>query len=227
VTASLHRYGRHRSQVAELSLPDGPGPHPVAALIHGGCWRPRYDRHLMDDLATDLAARGWAAWNMEYRRVGPRAGGGWPATFDDVAAAVEALPIEASRIVAMGNSAGGQLAVWAAGRTAVTGVVSQAGALDLRELWRLGTSDHVVRQLLGGAPDEVPERYEAASPRVPVGVPTLLVHGARDEDVPVSMSRDFAAVTGDGCDLVIIDDEGHYEHLEPGSRCWQAVVEWL
>jgi pimeloyl-ACP methyl ester carboxylesterase len=107
----------------------------------------------------------------------------------------------------------------------LSGVASQAGALDLYELWRLGTSDHVVRQLLGGSPDEVPDRYEAASPRPPASMPLLLVHGALDDDVPVSMSREFAA--GRDCDLVVIDDEGHYEHLQPDSRCWRAVTAWL
>jgi acetyl esterase/lipase len=221
--ASLHSYGPHPSQVCELF--EAAEPAGVAVLVHGGFWRARYGRELQHAVARDLVARGWAVWNVEYRRLGD--GGGWPATFDDVAAAIDALPVEAPRVVAIGHSAGGQLAAWAAERTAVTAVVSQAGALDLRELWRLGTSGHVVRQLLGGSPDEVPERYAAASPRVPVGVPTLLVHGERDEDVPVWISREFAAAAGEGCDLVVIDDEGHYEHLEPGSRCWRAVTTWL
>jgi dipeptidyl aminopeptidase/acylaminoacyl peptidase len=202
----------------------------VAVLIHGGFWRRRYGLELEGGIARDLVARGWAVWNIEYRRLGD--GGGWPATFEDVEAAIGALPLEASRVVAIGHSAGGQLAVWAAGRGLVTAAVSQAGALDLHELARLGTSDHVVHQLLGGTPDEVPHRYDAASParRLPVGVPLLLVHGARDGDVPLHVSREFAAaarVAGDDCELVVIDDEGHYEHLEPGSRCWAAVTAWI
>jgi dipeptidyl aminopeptidase/acylaminoacyl peptidase len=170
-------------------------------------------------------------WNIEYRRLG--SGGGWPHTFEDVAAAIEALPLEARRIVAIGHSAGGQLAVWAAAQgSRLAGAVSQAGALDLEELARLGTSDGVVHQLLGGTPGEVPHRYAQASParRLPIGVPLLLVHGERDDDVPVHVSRAFAAAAteaGDDCELVVIDDESHYEHLEPGSRCWEAVIEWL
>ena len=175
-------------------------------------------------------SRGWAVWNIEYRRLGD--GGGWPATFDDAAAAIRALPLEATRVVAIGHSAGGQLAVWAAKEGLVEAAVSQAGALDLDELSRLGTSDAVVHQLLGGTPDEVPHRYAAASParRLPIGVPLLLVHGVRDDDVPIHISREFAdraRAAGDDCDLVVIDDEGHYEHLEPGSRCWAAVTDWL
>jgi dipeptidyl aminopeptidase/acylaminoacyl peptidase len=89
-----------------------------------------------------------------------------------------------------------------------------------------------VNLLLGGTPAEVPHRYDAASParRLPVGVPLLLVHGERDDDVPVHISREFAAAAteaGDACELVVIDDENHYEHLEPNSRSWRAVVEWL
>ena len=107
--------------------------------------------------------------------------------------------------------------------------VSQAGALDLDELSRLGTSEGVVNQLLAGTPEEVPQRYAEASPRrrLPIGVPLLLVHGERDDDVPVHISREFAAAAGDDCELVVIGDESHYEHLEPGSRCWKAVIEWL
>jgi acetyl esterase/lipase len=213
------RYGDHPSQFCELFA----AGEDVAILIHGGFWRARYGRDLEHPIARDLVARGWTVWNVEYRRLGE--GGGWPATFEDVKAAFGALPVESSRVVAIGHSAGGHLAAWAAGEVPLSGVISQAGALDLYELWRRGTSDHVVRQLLGGSPGEVPERYEAASPRPPAGTPLLLVHGALDEDVPVSMSRAFAA--GRECDLVVIDDEGHYEHLEPGSKCWAAVTAWL
>jgi dipeptidyl aminopeptidase/acylaminoacyl peptidase len=202
----------------------------VAVLIHGGFWRQRYGRELEGGIARDLVARGWAAWNIEYRRLG--GGGGWPGTFEDVEAAIRALPVEASRTVAIGHSAGGHLAVWAAAERLVDAAISQAGALDLDELSRLGTSDNVVNQLLEGTPEEVPHRYAKASPRrrLPIGVPLLLVHGERDDDVPVHVSREFAAAAreaGDDCELVVIDDESHYEHLEPGSRCWNAVIEWL
>ena len=225
--ASLHRYGDHPSQVCELH---GAAADRVAVLIHGGFWRSRYGRELEGGIARDLVARGWAAWNIEYRRLGD--GGGWPTTFSDVRTAIEALPVEAERVVAIGHSAGGQLAVWAASEGLVGEAVSQAGALDLDELSRLGTSNAVVNALLGGTPDEVPHRYAEASPRrrLPIGAPLLLVHGERDDDVPVHVSREFADAAreaGDDCELVVIGDEGHYEHLEPGSRCWEAVTAWL
>jgi acetyl esterase/lipase len=191
----------------------------VAVLVHGGFWRARYGLDLEHALAADLVARGWTVWNVEYRRLGD--GGGWPATYDDVRAAISALPVEASRVVAIGHSAGGHLAVRAAADVRLDAVVSQAGALDLYELWRRGTSDHVVRKFLGGSPDDVPDAFAAATPHPP-GVPLLLVHGALDEDVPVEISRDFGAG-----EVVIVEDEGHMEHLNPRSRCWQAVIEWL
>jgi acetyl esterase/lipase len=214
-------YGDHPSQVCDVYR----GGDSVAVLIHGGFWRARYGRDLEEPLVRDLLARGWTVWNVEYRRLGD--GGGWPATFEDVEAAVDALGADRSRAVAIGHSAGGQLAVWAAQRAGLAGAVSQAGALDLDELWRLGTSDRVVDQLLGGGPGDVPERYDAVSParRLPLTVPVLLVHGELDEDVPVHISRAFAAAAG--CELAVVEDEGHYEHLEPGSRSWGAVVEWL
>jgi acetyl esterase/lipase len=216
--ASRHRYGDHPSQFCELYEAREPVGG-VAVLVHGGFWRARYGLDLMWRLAGDLVARGWTVWNVEYRRLGD--GGGWPATYDDVRAAIAALPVAAERVVAIGHSAGGHLAVRAAADVPLGAVVSQAGALDLYELWRLGTSDHVVRQFLGGSPDEVPERYVAAQPRPP-GVPLLLVHGELDEDVPVSMSRGF-----DGGELVVIPDEGHMEHVNPRSLCWRAVTEWV
>jgi acetyl esterase/lipase len=234
MTPELHSYGPHRSQTAELSLPGGPGPYPVVVLIHGGCWRRRYDRRLMDPLAVDLAGRGFAAWNCEYRRVG--AGGGWPETGADVAAAIDALagldaPLDLRRVAAVGHSAGGHLALWAAGRddarVPLTAVVGQAAVSDLDVAAAQGVCGGMVERLLGGAPGEVPGRYAAASParRLPLGVPALLVHGDRDDTVPAAMSRDFAAAAG--CDLAELAGHGHYEHLEPGSRAWATVVEWL
>ena len=126
---TLVRYGTHPSQHGVLSLPDGPGPWPVAVVIHGGFWRTTYGADLTSDLAEDLVRHGFAAWNLEYRRVGEdpdQGGGGWPATCLDVAAAVDLLAatgqtltagrLDLSRVVAIGHSAGGQLAGWLAGR---------------------------------------------------------------------------------------------------------------
>ena len=170
--ASRHSYGPHPSQFCEL-FAGGPS---VAVLIHGGFWRARYGLDLEHSLATDLVARGWTVWNIEYRRIGE--GGGWPETYDDVCAAISALPVAAERVVAIGHSAGGHLAVRAAADVPLTGVVSQAGALDLYELWRRGTSDDVVRQFLGGSPDEVPDVFEV-EPVARPPEPAVDQHGHR------------------------------------------------
>ena len=234
------RYGtEHGSQVAELFRP-AEAPAPVAVVLHGGFWKQRYDRHLMDPLCRDLAARGWAAWNVEYRRLGLRGGGGWPATFTDVAAAIDHLRsvdgLDLGRVVALGHSAGGHLAFWAAARPGlparapgtdpavrVTYAVAQAGVVDLVGASRLGLGGGAAERLTG----ERPEAYELGSPRarLPLGVPQLLVHGTDDDTVPVAMSREYAAATGEA--KLVEYAGGHYEHLDPESEAWRAVVEWL
>ncbi len=243
-------YGRRRDQHGELFLPAGSEPFPVAIVIHGGFWRAQYGRELMDALCADLASRGWAAWNLEYRRLGPRSRGGWPATFDDVAAGIDHVsaldaPLDLSRVAAIGHSAGGHLALWAAARPGlpagapgagpdvrVTHAVSQAGVCDLVEGARLGLSRGVVEQVLGGSPERRPDRYALASPavRLPLGVPQLLVHGELDDTVPVGMSGGYharARTAGDDAELVVVPRCGHYEHLDPASEAWRAVTTWL
>jgi dipeptidyl aminopeptidase/acylaminoacyl peptidase len=196
----------------------------------------------MHAVCADLAERGWAAWNLEYRRLGLGNGGGWPATFDDVAAGIDHLArlagddvvggrLDLTRVVAIGHSAGGHLAAWAATRESpevpVTAVVSQAGVLDLARAWELRLSNGVVGRLLGGTPEEVPDRYAAASPaqRLPLTVPALLTHGALDDTVPLAMSEAFAEAAG--CDLHVEPEEDHYGHLDPGNPLWKAVIAWI
>lgn len=221
-------------------MPRGRGPHPVAVVLHGGFWRRRYDRTLMHGLARDLAAFGWAAWNLEYRRLGLFAGGGWPQTFEDVSAGIDHLTslaaLDLETVVVIGHSAGGHLALWAASRerprVRVTHVVAQAGVSDLREAARQGLSGNAAVELLGGGPEERSGRYEHASPleRVPLGVPQLLVHGEEDGIVPLSMSlryHDAALAAGDPVYLVVLPATGHFEHLDPSSDAWAAVRTWL
>ena len=232
-----HHYGDKHSQFGELFLPaeDG-GPYPVAVLLHGGFWKAQYGRKLMHPLCHDLVGRGWAVWNLEYRRLGRQSGGGWPATFDDLDAGIDHLrvlqaPLDLTRVITIGHSAGGHLAALAATRpwprVAVTGVVSQAGVLDLQRAWEWRLSNGVVRRLLGGTPEQQPERYATASPaaRLPLGVPALLTHGGKDAIVPPAMSEEFARAAG--CDLVLLQDEDHYGHLDPDNALWRAVIEWL
>jgi acetyl esterase/lipase len=222
----------------------------VVVLIHGGFWRARYGLRLEDLLVADLARRGWAVWNLEYRRLSVRSRGGWPATFEDVAAGIDHLgrleePLDLARVVGIGHSAGGHLAFWAAARRGLpasapgaeprvrlSGAVAQGGVVDLREAARLGLSRHAAEKLLGGPPTRWPARYDVASPleRLPLGVPQLLVHGDADEEVPIGIARGYAeraAYAGDPCELVEVAACGHEEHLDPGSRAWAAVVAWL
>ena len=231
-----HRYGPHRPQVADLYMPAGQGPHPVAVTIHGGSWSAAYGRFYSKAIAVDLARRGMAAWNIEYRRLGRWQGGGWPATFDDVAAAIDHLAemddarLDLERVAAAGHSAGGQLALWAAvresPRVAIHRVVAMAAVCNMAAA---GKPAHA---LLGGAPDEVPERYAAADPMrlLPLGVPTLLVHGAADETVPVERSRRYAEAAhaaGDEVELVEPAPGGHMIHIDSRSGAWRAAAEWL
>src|SRR3954454_21939443 len=137
-----HRYGTHRWARADLHVPRGEGPFPVVVLLHGGYWRARYSKRVMKGACADLARRGVAAWNVEYRRIGRGQGGGWPATFDDVGAAIDHLATLddprldlSSGVGALGHSAGGQLALWAASRrdavVPVRRVVAQAAVCNL------------------------------------------------------------------------------------------------
>ena len=236
--AVAHRYGEHRSQVAMLMTPVGRGPFPVAVLIHGGCFRQRYDRSLMEGICPDLVERGWATWNLEYRRLGIHTGGGWPATFDDTAAGIDALaevdaPLDLSRVAAVGHSAGGCLALWAAGReraaVAVTEAVGQAPLADLAHAARNGVCGDGVPKLLDGGPDQRPERYIESSPieRLPLRCRTLIVWGDCDDVVPAGQCLPYAERAGDDCTSVVVEGEDHYAHLDPRSRSWQAVAEWL
>jgi acetyl esterase/lipase len=256
IERSVHRYCDHPAQVAELFRPAG-SPAGVAVVIHGGFWRAAYDRHLMDDLCLDLAAAGWTAWNLEYRRTA--GGGGWPATFEDVAAGIDHLAnAETSEglalghvlrrhgvVVAIGHSAGGHLALWAAARprlpaaapgadpvVRVTHAVSQAGVVDLAEAARLHLSRDAATELVGTSPGDDPERWRLASPAalVPLGVPQLLVHGARDDIVPAALSEAYAERArehGDDAEAVVLPGVGHFEHLDPRSSAWRVVLDWL
>jgi acetyl esterase/lipase len=241
-------YGPLPLQFGELRLPPTAPPHPLAILIHGGFWRVRYDVRHLGHLATALTAEGIATWSIEYRRIGD-SGGGWPGTFLDVAAAADhartLAPIhglDLGRVIAVGHSAGGQLACWLAARSRIAvgspvrvgdplplhGALSLAGVVDLRAAWELGLSDQVVEQLLDGDPDTVPERYAAASPYdlLPLGTRQILMHGTDDDIVPFEMSERYAAraqEAGDRADLVTLQGMGHFEPIDPRSVAWPAV----
>jgi acetyl esterase/lipase len=212
------------------------------AVIHGGFWRARYDLSLGQPLAADLAERGYVAWNLEYRRV--KAGGGWPATFEDVAAGIDllaALPVDTERVVAVGHSAGGHLAAWAAGRgklpaaapganpqVNVTGVVAQAGVLALADCARERVGDTAALDLMGGSPDTLPEEYRLADPitAVPLPVPVLCLHSRVDDNVPYSYSERYvAAATAAGGQARLVELPGdHFTLIDPASHDWAHVI---
>jgi acetyl esterase/lipase len=235
------RYGPHPDQYAELHLA-GHGQLGVAVVMHGGFWRAAHDASLGRQLARDLADRGWTTYNIEYRRVGE--GGGWPTTLQDVSDAIDLLSefdLDLSRVVAVGHSAGGHLAAWAAGRAflplaapgssprvSLTGVVSQAGVLDLRTGAARSVGGTAIPDLLGGLPDEVPERYDWADPiaRVPLPVPIVCVHSRADDSVPISQSEAYVAAAraaGGAAELVEFAGD-HMAHVDPTSTAWAAVV---
>lgn len=250
------RYGQDASQFVELSVPDAAsGPVPVAVVIHGGFWRSAYGLDLGRPLAATLPPRGWAALNIEYRRLGN--GGGYPTTLTDVAAAVDALAVDGgsaarergveldlSRVVAIGHSAGGHLAAWAATRAgqevdapgaqpdvAISAVVSQAGVLDLRASAREGLGGNAAQAFLGGEPDQVAQRYDQSSPieRLPLGVPVLCVHAPDDSNVPISQSEAFVTAAdeaGDRAELEIVDGD-HFVVIDPADRAWTLVLDWI
>lgn len=236
-----HRYADHRWAQCELHLPRGLGPFPVAAVIHGGSWRAGYGKALMRPVCRDLVRRGWAAWNVEYRRMGGGQDGGWPATFEDVAEAVDHLaavdsPLDLDRVVLLGHSAGGHLALWAAGSSELApelrprAVVALAPVANL-ERGTMKSPGGLVNALLGGTPAEVPDRYEAANPyrQVPLGAPVLLVHGPGDQTVTVEQSRDYAAAArAAGASIELVEPPAsHRAHVDPRSAAWAAVTERL
>ena len=248
-------YGALPLQFGELRLPAGSGRVPVVVFIHGGCWRAQYDLAHAAAAAAALAADGYATWTIEYRRLGD-AGGGWPGTFDDVALAVDHVRalaaqfprLDTTRVVLMGHSAGGQLALWAASRAVtdtpsplrssgapltVAGVVSLAGITDLA-MFGTGSSgcNGAVTPLMGGDSTAVPHRYRAVSPveRVPLSVPVRLVHGDADAIVPIAQSRDFDArnrSAGGMSEVYEVAGAGHFDLMAPSSEAWATVLHAL
>jgi acetyl esterase/lipase len=238
-------YGADPSQFGELSRPAPGRSHGTVVIVHGGFWRAQYGLDLGRPLAADLAGRGYTCWNLEYRRVGN--GGGWPATFDDVAAGIDhlaQLDVDTAAVVAVGHSAGGQLAVWAAGRdrlpaaapgaapaVTLTGAVAQAGVLDLAVAATTGVGSGAPVDLLGGVPTQVPERYRLANPiaRVPIAAPVLCVHARADADVPYAQSTAYAAAAVEAGGRAALHEVAgdHFTLIDPTSKAWAVVRDAL
>ncbi|WP_200305377.1 alpha/beta hydrolase [Paracraurococcus ruber] len=251
-TEILH-YGNGASQAIDLFLPEGDGPHPVAILLHGGCWRdlPDAGREQLRHMGKALAELGIAAWSIGYRRA-DEAGGGYPGTFQDVAAALDRLPREAARLrldpsrsVAVGHSAGGHLALWAAVRdrlppgSSIRGAapfvprstISLAGIGDLRRFARFipvhcgpGILDRLVP---ASASADLYAEISPAEMPAPAGR-VVLVSGVLDRLVPPYVAHDYQRAVGPRgtapIERVEIPDAGHFDFVTPGTRAWADLI---
>ena len=221
-------YGPHRDQVIDEWLPPTSGEVTVM-LLHGGFWDQEYDRSHCRPLAAALAARGVRVLLPEYRRV--RGAGGWPATFDDVQAAGQGMSMTSTgRLVLVGHSAGGQLALWLAAAHPPAGlaaVLALAPVADLAGAARLRLGDGAVERLMGGSPATEPERYAAVDPmRLPATqVPVAIMHGSADSVVPLVMSRSYAHAHPQV--KLLVHSSGHFELIDPLSEHFGALLEFV
>lgn len=250
--AVLH-YGSEPSQYGELRIPAGRGRHPLVVLVHGGCFRKDFaGTSSIAALADALKKEGIATWSIEYRRL-PEPGSGWPGTYRDVGAGIDYLrtlaprhALDLERVVFLGHSAGAHLAHWAAARSRLApgsalhmarplrpaGVINLAGRMDMT----VGIAEYeascdmpVLRRLLGGLPEAVPERYAQVSlPRLlPLGVPQVLIWGSRENYVPAGQAEEFIAAArraGDDVQLLVVTGAGHFESASPASSAWPTVL---
>jgi acetyl esterase/lipase len=241
-------YGPGPLQFGELWMPAGKGPFPVVLMVHGGCWRSNVAKvTIMSYAAADLASRGIAVWNIEYRGV-DRPGGGYPGTFQDVAAGAEALRgiaashhLEIGRVVALGHSAGGHLVFWLAGRPSlprtsvlwsarplpIAGVVSLGGVPDLTTAGEACGED-TVKSLVGEPSAARPDVLADTSPTVlHLRARSVVVNGEEDPIALPSTARAFVAkmaARGVRVDQIASPDTGHVELIAPGTPAWATAV---
>lgn len=245
-------YGTSPDNFGRLHLPDGPGPHPVVVMVHGGGWLQDHDLTYFEPLARSLSDSGVAVWNIEYRRVGGT--GGWPTTLADVNDATESLAtvvqesvpglLDLNRVHIAGHSAGGHLAAWVAGRHTLSSgapgaephirprsATIMAGVFDL-SLAATDGHDGFVRQLLDGLPQDHPDRYQMASPvnHLPIGLPVTALHGIADQTVDPVQSRiytDTAKGAGDSATLHMLDGVGHGDFGNVDSVAWDVAKQTI
>jgi acetyl esterase/lipase len=244
------QYGTDPHQFAELRYPEGKGPFPLLFVVHGGFWQSTYDLKHIGHLCAAFTYRGTITCSLEYRRLGDP-GGGYPGTFQDITHATNHILETAksnprfnhAHTAILGHSAGGHLALWLTSshrvpptsplhtiqKQPVTNAISLAGITDLRTAWKQQLGHGVVTRLLGGTPDQQPDRYNVASPieLLPTGARQVLVHGTTDDIVPVSQSETYvekARQLGDPTSLVKLDHVGHFELIDPEAEAWPTVA---
>jgi acetyl esterase/lipase len=242
-------YGPDPEMFGDLRLPAGPGPHPVMVVLHGGCWRAENDLVHISHLSEALRDLDLATWTVEYRRVG-NPGGGWPGTFQDIVAGAnhlvdiaEDFELDLDRVFLLGHSAGGHLALWLATQAAAPAglidapplrigfrsLIGLAGIADLRTFSEGDRyCNRAVAPLVGGTPEEVPDRYAAVDPmaRPAPELPVLFIHGALDSHVPVAQPESYqrrAEALDQRVRLHLLADAGHFDLIAPFSRAWPTV----
>ena len=242
-------YGSNEFQYGDLRVPKTAGKHPVAIVIHGGCWMAQYGLGYMGHISAALTEAGFATWNIEYRRVG-NPGGGWPGTFEDTAKATDYLreiadkySLDLNQVIAVGHSAGGHLALllgarpqfkkdnplYSANPLKLRGVVSLAGITDLR---RTGTAcDKEIIQFTGGEAKDKAAIYDQASPinLLPLGVKQKIVQGDADTIIPPAMATDYIAAAqkkkDSNVELISVKNADHFNIVDPQAAAWAAVLE--
>ena len=242
-------YGDNALQYADLRIPDGDGPHPIVVLIHGGCWKAEYNSGHLAAMAQAITEAGMATWTIEFRRIGDE-NGAWPETFNDVSKAIDWLPniaaeheLDLDRVVLAGHSAGGHLALWAAARHKLAadsplyvenplplkGVIGLAPAADLELTYRNQTCSGTSQLLIGGTPEEFPQRYHdgSAAALLPLGVPQLIINGDQDGGwLTVSKAyKEKARLQGEDVELIVPVNAGHFELVMPVSSAFPIVLE--
>lgn len=228
-------YGSDPNQFIDVRIPRARGSHAVLLNIHGGYWRAKYDLVHAGNLCEALRAAGLATFNIEYRRVG-NPGGGWPGSFEDVRSAYHFIlqqhtrfDLDPNRLVVMGHSAGGQLALClAAHEPLLKRAISLAGVVDLKKAFTLHLSNDAVVEFLGGTPEAVPEHYKEADP-MELSIPRAqqwLIHGLSDETVPPSFSRDYVSAkkrAGETADILEIPQASHFDLIDPTAKAFPQV----
>ena len=234
------KYGSDPNQFIDLRRPAKSSLHPLIINIHGGFWRAKYGLDHAGHLCAALTAKGIASANVEYRRVG-NDGGAWPGTFSDLRSACQFLiqnaqkySFDTRKLVVMGHSAGGQLALClAAHEPSITGVVSLAGVVNLQQAYQLHLSHDAVVEFLGGTPAEVPDHYREADPMQLsiVQARQWLIHGTADDTVPPAFSRDYVNAKskrpgGQKEDVHLLELAGadHYDLIDPRSVAWPQIA---